>query len=94
MDSATFNLRPVPPFRLDLTCWALRRRARNIVDRWYANSYRRVMIINGRSAGSRGLAVWLPCTPGPEAGTGSIKPELGALYVGNTARMIRSNGSG
>jgi DNA-3-methyladenine glycosylase II len=47
MDSATFNLRPVPPFRLDLTCWALRRRARNIVDRWYANSYRRVMIING-----------------------------------------------
>ena len=32
----TFIIRPVPPFRLDLTAWALRRRARNVIDRWMA----------------------------------------------------------
>jgi hypothetical protein len=30
----TFLVEPVPPFRLDLTVWALRRRASNAVDRW------------------------------------------------------------
>jgi DNA-3-methyladenine glycosylase II len=45
MDSFTFGLRPRPPFRLDLTVWALRRRARNIVDRWDGTTYRRVLVI-------------------------------------------------
>ena len=31
-----FVLRPVPPFRLDLTVWALRRRPRNLMDRGMA----------------------------------------------------------
>jgi len=35
---------PVPPFRLDLTAWTLRRRAENIVDRWDGETYRRVVI--------------------------------------------------
>lgn len=39
----TFILKPVPPFRLDLTVWALRRRARNIIDRWDGTAYRRVL---------------------------------------------------
>lgn len=39
----TFVLKPVPPFRLDLTVWALRRRARNIIDRWDGTAYRRVL---------------------------------------------------
>ena len=43
--SLSFHLRPLPPFRLDLTVWALRRRARNIVDRWDGNIYRRVLVI-------------------------------------------------
>jgi DNA-3-methyladenine glycosylase II len=47
MKSFTFSLRPVPPFRLDLTVWALRRRARNIVDRWDGTTYRRVLLIDG-----------------------------------------------
>lgn len=47
MKSLTFSLRPIPPFRLDLTAWALRRRGRNIVDRWNAGSYRRVVTIEG-----------------------------------------------
>jgi DNA-3-methyladenine glycosylase II len=45
---AIFSLRPVPPFRLDLTVWTLRRRADNVVDRWDGESYRRVLILRGR----------------------------------------------
>src|SRR4026208_1144149 len=45
--SFTFTLRPVPPFRLDLTVWALRRRARNLVDRWDGTTYRRIGVVSG-----------------------------------------------
>ena len=44
----TFVLRPIPPFRLDLTVWALRRRARNRIDRWDGTTYRRVIVVEGR----------------------------------------------
>ncbi len=44
MESLAFSIRPAPPFRLDLTAWALRRRARNIVDRWDGTTYRRVLV--------------------------------------------------
>ena len=44
----TFVLRPVPPFRLDLTVWALRRRPRNLIDRWDGTTYRRVIVIEGQ----------------------------------------------
>ena len=46
--SLTLVLRPVPPFRLDLTVWALRRRPRNLIDRWDGATYRRVIVIGGR----------------------------------------------
>lgn len=42
-------IRPVPPFRLDLTVWALRRRTRNAIDRWDGATYRRVIVVGGRS---------------------------------------------
>ncbi len=50
MASAPFDLiiRPVPPFRLDLTAWALRRRARNLIDRWDGTTYRRTVVLGGR----------------------------------------------
>lgn len=44
MDRITFSVEPVAPFRLDLTAWALRRRAENIIDRWDGSTYRRVLI--------------------------------------------------
>jgi DNA-3-methyladenine glycosylase II len=44
----SFVLRPIPPFRLDLTAWALRRRPRNLIDRWDGTTYRRVIVIDGR----------------------------------------------
>jgi DNA-3-methyladenine glycosylase II len=33
----------LPPYRLDLTVWALRRRPDNAVDRWDGHTYRRVL---------------------------------------------------
>ncbi len=48
LEQLSFRIRPVPPFRLDLTAWALRRRRENIVDRWDGSGYRRVMMIEGR----------------------------------------------
>ncbi len=44
----SFELKPEPPFRLDLTAWALRRRPDNIVDRWDGRTYSRVLVIDGR----------------------------------------------
>ena len=43
-----FIVRPVPPFRLDLTAWALRRRSRNLIDRWDGSVYRRVIVVSGQ----------------------------------------------
>jgi DNA-3-methyladenine glycosylase II len=45
---SVLTLRPVPPFRLDLTVWALRRRPRNAIDRWDGTAYRRVVVVAGR----------------------------------------------
>ena len=41
-------IRPVPPFRLDFTVWALRRRPRNAIDRWDGTTYRRIMMVGTR----------------------------------------------
>lgn len=45
MPELTFTLRPRPPFRLDLTVWALRRRPHNAVDRFDDGVWRRVLVI-------------------------------------------------
>jgi DNA-3-methyladenine glycosylase II len=42
-----FELRPRPPFRLDLTAWALRRRQQNAIDTWDGRSYRRALLVDG-----------------------------------------------
>jgi DNA-3-methyladenine glycosylase II len=42
-----FPLEAVPPFRLDRTAWALRRRPDNLVDQWDGQAYRRVLVVDG-----------------------------------------------
>ncbi len=42
------ELRPRPPFRLDLTAWALRRRPQNTTDTWDGQCYRRTLLLDGR----------------------------------------------
>jgi DNA-3-methyladenine glycosylase II len=46
-----FQVKPVPPFRLDLTVQALRRRAINSVDRWDGTTYRRMLVVDQRPIG-------------------------------------------
>jgi DNA-3-methyladenine glycosylase II len=41
-------VRPLAPFRLDFTVWALRRRPRNAIDRWDGVTYRRIILVGGR----------------------------------------------
>ncbi len=48
MGSLTFSLRPVPPFRLDLTAWVLRRRVNNAMDRWDGTTWRRVLVFRDK----------------------------------------------
>lgn len=45
-----FWLRAQPPFRLDLTAWAVRRRPENKIDRWDGITYTRVLAVNGTAA--------------------------------------------
>ena len=47
MERMTFSMPALPPFRLDLTVWALRRRADNAVDTWDGRTYRRALEIDG-----------------------------------------------
>ncbi len=47
--SPSFELQPIPPFRLDLTVWTLRRRPENRIDRWYEGTYRRVLALDGEA---------------------------------------------
>jgi DNA-3-methyladenine glycosylase II len=49
LGSIAFTLRPLPPFRLDLTAWVLRRRPDNIMDRWDGETYRRTLLLDGRA---------------------------------------------
>lgn len=45
MKEIDFTLRPVQPFRLDLTVWTLRRRPHNAMDRWEEGIYRRTLVV-------------------------------------------------
>jgi DNA-3-methyladenine glycosylase II len=48
METLEFELLPVPPFRLDLTAWALRRRQSNMIDQFDGAKYRRAILVNGK----------------------------------------------
>lgn len=45
----SFTLHPIPPFRLDLTVWALRRRPDNEIDRWDGRTYARTLAIDDQA---------------------------------------------
>ena len=75
MSRGTFLLEAVPPFRLDLTVWTLRRRPHNAVDRWDGTTYRRVLPL---PAGSVEVAVTQVAPP--EA------PQLQVVVAGQPIR--------
>ncbi|MGE5892602.1 MAG: DNA-3-methyladenine glycosylase family protein [bacterium] len=49
MSGISFALRPHPPFSLELTAWALRRRAANQIDRWDGRRYSRIFVLGDRA---------------------------------------------
>jgi DNA-3-methyladenine glycosylase II len=69
-------LEPVPPFRLDLTVWTLRRRPDNAVDRWDGQTYRRVLP--------------LPAGPVQVAVTQVEPPETARLRVAVEGQPLRA----
>jgi DNA-3-methyladenine glycosylase II len=48
LERLTFQIKPVPPFRLDLTVQALRRRPINAVDRFDGTTYHRRLVVEQR----------------------------------------------
>lgn len=48
MSRISFTLRPMPPFSLRFTVWALRRRQNNIIDRWDGENYQRIFVVGGQ----------------------------------------------
>lgn len=47
LEHYSFTLKPVPPFRLDLTAWILCRRPDNLMDRWDGHAYHRILVLDG-----------------------------------------------
>jgi DNA-3-methyladenine glycosylase II len=64
---AAFSLEPAPPFRLDLTVWALRRRPDNKVDDWDGETYRRALALDGKVVEAAVAQRGLPDAPLLEA---------------------------
>lgn len=63
MKQVSFQLKPVPPFKLDLTAWVLRRRPDNIVDRWDGKNYSRVTVIGDEPAEVTAIQTGSPDAP-------------------------------
>ena len=76
----SFSITPIPPFRLDLTAWALRRRPENAIDRWDGRTYRRVLMIDGQA-----VEVAVHQSGGPE------KPQLEVDLTGSRLRCGRKS---
>jgi len=75
LNNILFLLDPIPPFRLDLTAWVLRRRPDNAVDRWDGLAYRRVIVVDGESVEVTVVQVAPPDAPQLQVtATGSCLP--------------------
>ncbi len=83
LEHIAFTLVPVPPFRLDLTAWTLRRRAENAVDRWDGRRYRRVLALGGSA-----VEVTVTQT-GPPARPRIAVETAGDIQAGGTGSGVR-----
>lgn len=80
LNRISFPLVPVPPFRLDLTVWALRRRPHNLIDTWDGRTYRRVFLWRDQPA-----EVEVVQAAPPDA------PELAVTVRGSLPRLEAEN---
>lgn len=63
MAERTFALAATPPFRLDLTALALRRRPNNGIDGWDGTTYERTLELDGVAVGLAAVQVAPPARP-------------------------------
>jgi DNA-3-methyladenine glycosylase II len=93
LQKTTFQLKPVPPFRLDLTVWVLRRRAHNLVDRWDGQTYRRVLVVQDQAVEVAVTQVGLAESPRLLVEAGHAQPRKGLTETLTTvlAKMLGLN---
>ena len=90
MAELTFTLRPRPPFRLDLTVWALRRRAHNVVDRFDDGVWRRILVVGKSPVGIAVTQTRGGSRPEIEVRTSAARPQ--ALKADVSAIVTRMLG--
>src|SRR5918994_3354228 len=85
-----FQIKPVPPFRLDLTVQALRRRTINAVDRWDGTTYRRIVIMDGRPVGIDVVQIAPPERPMLQATVSgsSLPPSTRSVAMSALTRLL------
>ncbi len=90
MHSETFRVRPVPPFRLDLTVWVLKRRPEYVIDRWDGKTYRRTLTIADQSVALAISQVGDPDSPELEitANGDSREPLDGQLVTQEVEQLL------
>jgi DNA-3-methyladenine glycosylase II len=78
----SFRLKPHPPFRLDLTAWAIRRRPHNTIDHFDGETYRRVVVIDDKPVAISIRQIAPPKSPEIEVvavGPGATKKNASAI---------------
>ena len=86
----SFQLKPVPPFRLDLTAWVLRRRTVNSWDRWDGQVYQRVLVLRGKPVEVKVRQIGPPAKPKLEVTAAGPRLASGAtsFLTANLNRML------
>jgi DNA-3-methyladenine glycosylase II len=82
LGEVSFRLKPIPPFRLDLTAWGIRRRPHNTIDHFDGETYRRVVVIDGQPAAISMRQIAPPKSPEIEVvatGPGASKQNTHAI---------------
>ena len=75
-----FEIEVPPPFRLEFTAWALRRRSHNAVDRWDGTRYRRTLMVCERP-----IEVAVRQLEGPASPVLAVELRGGAAALGDEA---------
>jgi DNA-3-methyladenine glycosylase II len=85
-----FPLKVVPPFRLDLTVWALRRRPENKMDRWDGKTFRRALVLNGKPVEIAVTQIGSMAAPGLQASVTGVPfgPEVKSGVTEALNRML------
>jgi DNA-3-methyladenine glycosylase II len=90
LERCTFEIQPVPPFRLDRTVSALRRRPINAIDRWDGRAYRRVLLLEERPFGIEVVQVAPPesATLRVAVSGSPLRPCAGPAVIAALTRLL------